>query len=162
MDNNPNMIELLFTPDDCVTHSTDIGMLVRDNRHIFLHKGSFFRFKGFAYSQISKMRKKDRSEERLMKYGYHACRLLLEAEQILKYRDIDLRAHSELLQMCKSCEWSVDEVIEWFDDKLIELEEIFELTSALPERPNQSEIKGLLLDCLEEYYGSLEGCVCRT
>lgn len=39
MENNPNMIDSLFTPRRCVLHSTEIGEMVRSNRRLFLHKG---------------------------------------------------------------------------------------------------------------------------
>jgi uncharacterized protein len=58
MENNPNMIDSIFTPVSCVLHSTQIGNLVRENRKIFLHKGSWHKFKGYAYSQIHKIRRR--------------------------------------------------------------------------------------------------------
>ena len=54
MENNPNMIDSLFTPDNCVIHQTKIGEMVRENRRTFLHKGAWHKFKGYAYSQISR------------------------------------------------------------------------------------------------------------
>jgi predicted nucleotidyltransferase len=57
MENNPNMIDSLFTPRNCVLHSTQIGEHVRSNRNMFLHKGAWHKFKGYAYAQMSKIRK---------------------------------------------------------------------------------------------------------
>ena len=51
---NPNMVDLLFVPINCVLHSTAIGNLVRDNRHMFLSKLCWHKFKGYAYSQLNK------------------------------------------------------------------------------------------------------------
>ncbi len=45
MDNNPNVIDSLFTPADCVLHSTRVGTLVRENRRLFLHRGAWPKFK---------------------------------------------------------------------------------------------------------------------
>lgn len=159
MDNNPNMIELLFTPGDCVTLSTPISEYVRENRRIFLHKGAYHRFRGFSYSQISKMRKRDREEERLIKYAYHAVRLLLEAEQILKERDLTLDTNSETLKRVRNGDWGFDRVSEFFDEKESELDELYETSEALPYSPDEERIKGILLDCLEMHYGSLDGCI---
>lgn len=61
MENNPNMIDTLFTPPNCVIHSTRSGELVRENRHMFLHKGCWHRFKGYAYATIHKCRRKVRT-----------------------------------------------------------------------------------------------------
>ena len=56
MENNPNMVDVLFVPANCVIYSSQVGQMVRDRRHIFLHLGSWHKFKGYSYSQQSKMR----------------------------------------------------------------------------------------------------------
>jgi hypothetical protein len=58
MDNNPNMIDSLFVPRNCVLHSTEVGEMIRENRRMFLHKGAWHKFKGYAYAQASKIRNK--------------------------------------------------------------------------------------------------------
>lgn len=55
MENNPNMIDSLFTPERCVKHVTEVGRMVRDRRRMFLHKGAWHKFKGYAYGQVHKM-----------------------------------------------------------------------------------------------------------
>lgn len=40
-ENNPNIIDSLFTRQQSVTHQTKIAQMVRDKRHIFLHKGAW-------------------------------------------------------------------------------------------------------------------------
>ena len=45
MHNNPNIIDSLFTPVNCVLHSTRVGDIVRENRKLFLHKGAWSKFK---------------------------------------------------------------------------------------------------------------------
>lgn len=54
MDNNPNMVDSLFTPTECVLHTTQVAVMVREKRKIFLHKGCWQKFKGYAFSQLSK------------------------------------------------------------------------------------------------------------
>ena len=58
MDNNPNMVDSLFVPQHCVLHCSHIGGMVREKRDLFLHKGSWHKFKGYAYSQLQKIRTK--------------------------------------------------------------------------------------------------------
>lgn len=58
MENNPNMIDSLFVPRRCILHSTAISEHVRENRKLFLHKGSWHKFKGYAYSQMHKIGRK--------------------------------------------------------------------------------------------------------
>lgn len=161
MDNNPNMLELLFTPDSCVTHSTPISMMVRRQRRIFLHKGAFHRLRGFAYSQMSKLEKKERSPERLRKYAYHAVRLLDEAEQILSQRDLELGRNTDSLLAIREGEWTLEDVQSYFESKEAQLQELYDNSDVLPYSPDEDAIKSLLLDCLEEHYGSLNGCVVR-
>ena len=50
MENNPNMVDALFVPQRCILHSTSIAETLRENRGMFLHKGCFHKFKGYAYS----------------------------------------------------------------------------------------------------------------
>ena len=100
MDNNPNVIDSLFTPATCVLHSTRIGNLVRENRRLFLHRGAWPKFKGYAYSQLHKLSIKQPTGKRAelvaahgfdTKFAYHVVRLLGEVEQILVEGDIDLQ-----------------------------------------------------------------------
>jgi len=58
MENNPNMIDSLFTPQRCVLLCSQIGNLVRENRKLFLHRGSWFKFKSYSYSQMHKAKDK--------------------------------------------------------------------------------------------------------
>lgn len=55
MENNPNIIDSLFTDRVHVVHSTAIAEMVRERRRVFLHKGAWQKFKGYAYSQLAKM-----------------------------------------------------------------------------------------------------------
>ena len=58
MENNPNMVDSLFVPTSCVLHSTQIGEHVRNNRKLFLSKRVYHKFKGYAFSQLHKMKNK--------------------------------------------------------------------------------------------------------
>ena len=57
-ENNPNMIDSLYTPENCVIHCTRIGRMVRDSRRLFLSKESWKKFRGYAQSQLKKMNDK--------------------------------------------------------------------------------------------------------
>jgi len=167
MDNNPNMIDSLFTPDNCVIHRTKIGDMVRDNRKLFLHKGSWHKFKGYAYSQLHKMSNKKPEGKRKetveqygydVKFAYHIVRLLNEIEQILIEFDLDLQRNREQLKSIRRGEWAEEEIREYFASKERELETAY-LNSKLPHSPDEDKIKALLLACLEEHYGNLDQCI---
>lgn len=58
MDSNPNMVDSLFVPQRCVLHCTPLGEYVRENRKLFLSKKAWPKFKGYAFSQLTKMNNK--------------------------------------------------------------------------------------------------------
>src|SRR5690606_1027822 len=107
MQNNPNVLDSIFTPIECVSHITEVGNLIRDNRKLFLHKGSFHKFRGYSYSQLTKMSSPNREGKRKeiydkygfdLKFAMNVVRLALECEQILEEGDLDLRKHKEYLK----------------------------------------------------------------
>jgi hypothetical protein len=56
IDNNPNVIDSLFVPRECVIHSTPAWEIIRENKQEFLHKGIAYRLKSYAFSQLTKGR----------------------------------------------------------------------------------------------------------
>ncbi|OUS30517.1 nucleotidyltransferase [Gammaproteobacteria bacterium 45_16_T64] len=169
MENNPNIVDSLFVPRNCILYSTSIGERVRERRKIFLHKGCWPRFKGYAYAQVHKMKTKvpeggrKKTVEKYgydVKFAYHVVRLLNEVEQILVEQDLDLARNKEQLKAIRRGEWTQEEVECYFSDKESQLEQVY-LDSTLPAMPDKAEIKQLLMDCLEEHYGSLSECVTR-
>lgn len=171
MENNPNMVDSLFVPTNCVLQITDIGVMVRDNRRLFLHKGSYHKFRGYAYAQLSKIENKSRTtgvrKEIIEKYGYdtkfayHVVRLLLECEQILQTGEMDLQRDRELYKAIRSGEWSLAQVQGFFDQKQKYLEQLYQ-DSTLPYNPDENAIKQLLLNCLEHHFGSLDKVLVRV
>jgi len=169
MDNNPNMLDTLFVPRECIVHSSKIAEMVREKRHMFMHRGAWHRYKGYAYGQLHKLKTKkaDADSNRAasvaehgydVKFAYHLVRVLGEIEQILAEGDLDLRRNREQLKAIRRGEMTKDDIIKWAADKEHSLEKLYE-ESKLPWGPDQDAIKQLLLDCLEEHYGTLEGCV---
>jgi uncharacterized protein len=167
MNNNPNMIDSLFTPQTCVLHCTQVGNLVREKRKMFLHKGSWHTFKGYSYSQLHKINSKEPQGKRRetvekfgwdVKFGYHCVRLLNEVEQILTEGDLDLQRNNDQLKAIRRGEWTKEQLVEYFNFKEKDLESLY-TSSKLPWGPPENEIKALLLNCLEMHYGSLEKCV---
>jgi len=167
MDNNPNMIDSMFTPIRCILHSTEVGNMVRERRKIFLHKGSWHKFKGYAYSQLHKMSNKNPTGKRLalvekygydVKFAYHVVRLINEVEQILVEGDLDLTLNREQLKSIRRGEWKEEDIRKWFEDKETGLEKVY-TESKLQKKPDQQKIKTLLIECLEHHYGSLDKCV---
>jgi uncharacterized protein len=168
MENNPNMLTSLFLPTECILHQSHIGQMIRDKRHIFIHKGCWHRFKGYAYSQLCEMKKPVISGGKRaalvaqygydVKFAYHLVRLMYEVEQLLTTGDLDLRRNCEELKAVRRGEVELGSIRDFFTAKEKFLEEIYE-KSPLPWGPREDEIKQLLLDCLEEHYGNLSGAI---
>lgn len=166
-DGNPNIIDSLFVPRRCVVYSTQIGELVRENRKLFLNKGCWATFKGYAYSQIHKMKTKQPEGKRVelieqygydVKFAYHVVRLLNEVEQIMAEGDIELDRNREQLKAIRRGVWTQQQVESYFHDKEKYLEELY-TKSDLPIKADSAIIKNLLLNCLEQHYGSLANCL---
>jgi predicted nucleotidyltransferase len=167
MDNNPNMVDTLFVPQECIVYSNSIGNMIREKRKIFLHKGSYHKFLGYAHSQLHKMASPDREGKRKeifdkfgfdVKFAMHLVRLAYEAEQILVFGDLDLRKHNEHLKSIRRGDVTEKDIREWFASKEKDLEKLYQ-ESKLQHSPDEQVIKQLLIDCLEHHYGSLEKCV---
>ncbi len=173
MMNNPNMIDSLFTPQWCVLHSTRVGQMVREQRKIFLHLGSWHTFKGYAYAQLKKCGSQKRTGKRKAvvdemgfdpKFAYHIVRNLNEIEQILTEGDLDLQRNREQLKAIRRGEWDLAQIEDYFERKEKELETLYNENKAnLPWGPKhdglQEKVKTLLFQCLEEHYGSLSQCI---
>ena len=167
MDGNPNVIDSIFTDRDCVLYSNQIGELIRDNKTLFLHKGLWPKYKGYAYSQLHKMTSPDRTGKRkavVEEYGYdlkfamHTVRLLLELEQIFDSGELNLRQNNEQLKSIRRGDWPLSRIRTWFADTENRLENL-KISTRLPDRPDEEKIKQLLLNCLESHYGSLSEAV---
>jgi predicted nucleotidyltransferase len=167
---NPNMIDSLFVPPNSIIHMTNIGTQLRENRHIFLSKKCWHTFKGYAYQQLNKIKKRTNSSNPKRaatiekygfdtKFGYNLVRLLNEVEQILTEGDIDLQRNREQLKDIRNGAWTLKQLEDYFVKKESELETLYTNSKAVPHSIREEEIKQLLVNILEEYYGNLEKCV---
>ncbi|MBD3407371.1 MAG: nucleotidyltransferase [Candidatus Lokiarchaeota archaeon] len=138
MENNPNMVDVLFVPERCILHNTIVGQLVRENRKMFLHKGSYHKFKGYSYSQLHKMSSKktepgSKRHEIRNKYGmdtkfaYHVYRLVGEVEQILREGDLtlDREDRREVMKAIRRGEWTEERLSTYFEQKEKHLEDLY-------------------------------------
>ena len=94
------------------------------------------------------------------KFAYHVIRLVLQAEQILLEHDLNIEQNAEILKSVRRGEWSEQKLRSWFDEKEKHLEELY-TKSTLRHKPDEEAIKDLLMNCLEQHYGSLDSAVKR-
>ena len=95
-----------------------------------------------------------------VKFAYHVVRLLSECEQILAEGDLDLqeKGRREHMKAIRRGDVSEDEIRQWAADKERQLEQLYH-ASDLPNAPEEAKIRQLLMNCLEQHYGSLSDCV---
>ena len=224
LENNPNILDVLWLPQDCILYINSIGQMIRENRKLFLHKGLWHKFKGYAYSSLHKAKTKEHqgvkeiisfeinhniprhitmddvlneisyrienndiskdspishldgsvlneykklmenSTERGLrvkvesedwKFLYHTVRLADECYQLLSEGDLDLRRSSEQLKSIRRGEWTFEQIEDYFNFKERQLEELYHSSTVIPYKPDEDEIKKLLMHCLEMHYGSL-------
>jgi predicted nucleotidyltransferase len=163
-ENNPNIIDSLFVPDRCITHVTEVGKVMRESRRLFLHKGAYHKFKGYAYSQLSKIKTRKPVGKRAelvekfgydVKFAYHVVRLAQECEQILMEGDLDLERCREMLKVIRKGEWTLEQLEEWFRNKELMLDQLY-IDSKLQHKPDYAKLNRLLMVCLESKFGSLD------
>lgn len=169
MDNNPNAVDILFAPEDCILVSSQAWGVIRDSRRIFLHKGSYHKFRGYAHSQLAKIRTKDDlgnidkiGNRRAIierygydtKFAYHVVRLALECEQILVGGDLDLRRDREMYKAVRRGEWTLDELKAWWARYEPHLDGLYR-SSQLPHSADEGAIKDLLVRAISCHYGTV-------
>lgn len=163
----PNCVELLFVPLNCITYNTNAGSLLRDNRHIFLHKDMWNNYTAYARSQIHKMASNKREGKRKelyekysfdVKFAYNLVRLISQIEQILTVEDLDLQKHKEYMKSIRRGEVKEEEIRNWFSEKEKTLEQAYR-ESKLPQLSDEVKIKNLLLNIIEIQYGNISNCI---
>lgn len=163
-ENNPNLLDVLFSRDNMITHSDNIGKFIRQNRKLFLTKNSFYKMKSYAFAQLKKLETKNPNGKRLElveKYGFdtkfasHIFRLCLQCQDVLVEHDMDLQRHAELLKYVRAGGYTLQEIKNWFTNKETELNDLY-LKSTLRHSPDWSELTRVLLCCLEEKFGNLD------
>lgn len=92
------------------------------------------------------------------KFAYHVVRLGLECEQILTEGDLDLERNKEVLKSIRRGEWTIEKIQDWATQKERHLDELYQ-KSSLRHSPNEKFLKDILLNCLEEHYGSISQAV---
>ena len=169
---NPNIIDILFVPVRCVVHCTHIGQIVRDNRKLFLSKKAFHSFKGYAFSQKSRLKdeKNPPTGKRLalvqkygydVKFAYHIVRLMNECRQILEEGDLTLDNNAQQYLAIREGQWTLEYLEAWFQDQRKSMEEVYN-RSTLRYGLDEKEVKNILLQCLEAHYGNLGDAIVRV
>jgi hypothetical protein len=153
---NPNILSLLWLPDDLYIHVEPAGQLLIDNRHLFATKAAYQPLIGYAHGQLSKMQRGvfkgymgEKRRALVERYGYdtknaaHAIRILCVGIDFLRTGEMEVRREDrdELLAI-KHGEWTLERV-QTTASFLIGVAAEAIVASPLPEEPDLDAINAL-------------------
>lgn len=107
--------------------------------------------KGLHYSKRFHDRKKDLIS---WKSASHVVRLCLQAQQILEEKTLDLGRNKVTLLEIKAGKWSVDQIEDFFNEKEIYLNKLYE-ESDLRYSVDKDFIRDLLVKCINMHYADI-------
>lgn len=155
MNGNPNVIDMLFCPANCVLHIDTLMQRILMQKHIFLSKQCYDRFRGFAYNHLKSMQhvKSGRSD----KYGYcvkdfsHVVRQLKGIIEILETGYYILNKNAQEIIDIRNGKYNFFEA-GIYGMELFKRAERAKEKSLLREKPDYDAIKKLLVDTVDEFY----------
>jgi len=174
---SPNLIECLFVRRHLVTFATDIAWKLRDNANMFLSLRTVMAFKGYAFAQLHRMRrdikrgKTDNPKRQYMleqfgmdvKQASQIIRLMDQINQVLDTGTIDLMNNKEEAKSVREGTWGTWERFEKYTLERLDILEKKSLnTTSVSPKPRLGELKVLLAECLEDWYGSELGMKKQT
>lgn len=166
MDCNPNMIHSLFVPENCIVHTDKIGKMVRDHRHLFLSEKAFHTFRGIAFAHFRKIEGREREPgsrraKVIEEFGFdvkdasYVLRFVLELKEILFEGDLHINRYGQKITDIRNGKYSLDAILKEYQEILDEIEKNRD-KFIIQHSPDEDKIRNLLVDCLEEKYGSLD------
>jgi len=165
--NGSPSVEILFARRHLVVTGSQVGWTLRDNKGLFVSLKNVEAIKGFAISQLRRIRsKKPVGKDRLKlieQFGYdvrmasHVLRTLHESIQLLQTGDMDLMYNNEEYKLMKEGKWGdLDTFEKECQSKLHFIEDLIVKTK-IPAEPPTEKLRALLANMLEDRYGSLSG-----
>jgi len=161
MNNNPNILSLLYTPDKNVIFKNEYGQKIIDNRELFLSKKSYHTFRGYAHSQKRKILTKEAEGKRVAlieKHGYdtkfamHLMRLLYEGLDIMVAKQLIYPCpHRKQLKAIRNGEWDLAKVLAEAERLEHLIDEAY-VKSDLQYGADQAKIEKLQMSMLEGYW----------
>lgn len=98
---NPNIVELLFAPDDCIVSYHPAWDILREHRKTILGWKMKRRYLGFATGELRRMERSRTDTEYDYKAASHCLRLLYQIQYILREGDFSPRLEDAYLHLCK-------------------------------------------------------------
>lgn len=163
---NPNVMQVLWTPKKHILLNTWQGELLQKNRDLFVHKGVYKSFCGYAYGQLKRMEhlayKGYMGEKRkalVQKFGYdckngqHLIRLLRQGIEFLNTGTLNVeRIDKDELIAIKTGQWGLDRIKRVADGLFKEMEKTRDDTK-LPDQPDFEKIHNLTMEIMRKSCG---------
>jgi len=163
---NPNILSLLFLPENLYVKKHRLGQRLIDERDIFCSKEAYHSFVGYAHGQLHRMTHPSgkhmgkKRRDLVMKFGYdtknasHLVRILRVGIEFLATGEIRvLREDAAELIEIKKGEWSLERV-ERLADELFAIAHDALIHSPLPIHPDRQRAELLCQEILEEWFGA--------
>lgn len=164
--NNPNILEWLFVPEDCIrVMSVDFFEKIRRNRNFFVSKKVYHTFRGFANSEFSKLdtihgKLGDKRKQLIKEYGYNTksamnvMRLLDSATSLLRGEGITMPfPEADMYLRIKLGDLPKKEVQSMAIDKFARLDKAF-IESELPEEVDLDVMNEFILSLMKSAHDS--------
>jgi predicted nucleotidyltransferase len=166
---NPNVLGLLWLQEKDYIYISEAGQLILDNRKLFVSKAAYHSFVGYAHGQFHRMtygafdgymgaKRKALVEQ----FGYdcknasHLIRLLRMGIEYLTDGKLQIfRNDAPELKEIKSGKWTLEKV-KLEADRLFKLSQEAFIKSTLPAEPNKMDAEVLLISILKKELGMAE------
>ncbi len=145
---NPNVLEVLWVPDEHVLFIDELGRKMRDLRDAFLSKYLYQTYSGYVLSQFGKMEKTiEKGRAHRPKHASHLLRLLYSGIAALEGRGIqvDVGEHREELLRIKREQVPFEEVHRRALELDAKFQQAFAKTS-LPDAPDVERVDRFLIE----------------
>jgi predicted nucleotidyltransferase len=159
---NPNVLSLLWIPENMYIIRNEWGKAIYDSRKIFISKRLYKTFGGYAFGQLQRMTRcctkqayqGAKRKERFEQFGYdcknasHLIRLLKMGIEALTTGEINVYRHdAKLLKDIKSGQWTLSQVETEANRLQNLLDEAF-VRCDLPNSPDFKKAENLLIEIL--------------
>jgi uncharacterized protein len=158
---NPNVLSLLWLEPNLYLKNTIYGQQLLENRNLFVSKGAYEAFTGYAYSQLKRMTHfkcegymGEKRKGLVEKYGYdcknaaHCIRLLKMGMEYLSTGELKVsRPDAPLLLEIKTGQWTLEQV-QKEAERLFKLADEAFIRSTIPTRPDVDRIEGIVMEIL--------------
>lgn len=156
---NPNVIELIFSPDSCIEYCQ--GDIFKNNifanRFDFISANTYYAYRGYAYSYVKKLNNYSKMQNRWqnienvnidlspinLKFMTHVIRLLLSLSNILENGEPIVEFSGEnlnYLRKIRSGQCNISEVRQHADELFKELDSRFESSELSSKKVNIAKI----------------------